>query len=239
MKRINHTIITIVIVAFSLSVTALALKTDEQSGDQPSVDATARPEVSLESATFGVSGAVEVEVQIDVYGRVTTATFVTGSRQFQNACEDAARRWLFAPKTDGEGVRKASLRFEFESVAWNAPGELIEVKYVPPYLMKIRYKQPRRAEIINYIPADWTGTERCEVHAELLKKDKVPIYYGLRLVIYSDDYLETERRQFPHANEDMHGGCVDEDAKYAEVLYCQKCREAKRQLRNDQPSQKD
>jgi hypothetical protein len=74
--------------------------------------------------------------------------------------------------------------------------------------------------------------QRCEVHGEVLKRDRVPIFYGL--VMQPLDYEKDRQKSFPNANTSVYGGCVVEfdsnnqqtSPQHADVLYCQRCREA-------------
>ena len=218
-----HTFISILLLLLA-AVVAFGSTSHLQTSDQPAVDSQAAPQISLEAAAMGASGTVEVEVQIDSYGRVTAARAVSGDPGLHGACEEAARRWLFAPSIGDKTARKANLIFEFEAVSWNAPGRMSEFSRVGTYSMKIKYKRPQLADTISYIPADWTGQERCQIHHEVLSKNKVQIAYGLFL--FDDGFLEIQKNRFPNANSVFFGGCVVEYAKYAEVLYCQKCRDA-------------
>ena len=80
---------------------------------------------------------------------------------------------------------------------------------------------------MSYVPQDFkAGKDRCEVHGVALERDKVKIVYGL--IEFKAGYIEAKRRLFPNSNTVYFGGCVitDDSPKYAEVLYCRRCREA-------------
>jgi hypothetical protein len=70
----------------------------------------------------------------------------------------------------------------------------------------------------------------CEVHQVKLQKDVVPISYGL---MSSPDfqYLNAQKNLFPHSRQKFNGGCVIDEYRYAEVLYCEQCRKAEKQWR--------
>ncbi len=71
--------------------------------------------------------------------------------------------------------------------------------------------------------------KRCEVHGEILKKDKVPIAYG-----YIRDYYPAARKElFPNSNKRALGGCVEKKAQNKVVSYCAKCRAAEEKYNRD------
>jgi len=74
-------------------------------------------------------------------------------------------------------------------------------------------------------------------------KDKLEIIYGITI---NEPFLKAEKRLFPHANSNVFGGCVVEaetcdgvsvqrSPKYAEVLYCAKCRKAEKEWLKKHP----
>lgn len=69
-------------------------------------------------------------------------------------------------------------------------------------------------------------TDVCSVHHLPLKKDQVKIRYGL-LYIPAGRY-EAREKSFPNANSYVSGGCIVQEEKSEEVVYCDKCREAER-----------
>src|SRR5215213_9983419 len=90
-----------------------------------------------------------------------------------------------------------------------------------------------------------SGADRskvCEVHGEILKRDKVRIEYG-HFNFNQDWFLgEVPSKLFPNAKQFVTGACktekdIREDGscvkragpKYEEVLYCQKCRDAEKE----------
>jgi hypothetical protein len=80
------------------------------------------------------------------------------------------------------------------------------------------------------------GVDKCILHGNVLREDKVKIAYGL-----FDYDRESERKLFPNSRTVAYGGCVvpwdtvaDEPRpKYAKVLYCQQCRKVEREWRQD------
>lgn len=66
---------------------------------------------------------------------------------------------------------------------------------------------------------------KCEIHDEVLKKDKLPITYGLTYI--GEEYRTARRELFPHSNSYLLGGCVfGESGDSEDVLYCEHCRKA-------------
>jgi hypothetical protein len=68
------------------------------------------------------------------------------------------------------------------------------------------------------------GNAVCELHGEELQLDVVPIQYGL--IRFDEAYYKVLQTEFPHSTKYYLGGCVVEEAKKAEVLYCSECRKA-------------
>jgi hypothetical protein len=97
-----------------------------------------------------------------------------------------------------------------------------------PYRLEIKLTVP---EVVSYIPADWKeGSHNCEIHQEILKKERLEIIYGSTSFPFDFyAYEAAEPKLFPHANDASFGGCIidDESPKYVEVLYCERCRAAK------------
>ncbi len=80
------------------------------------------------------------------------------------------------------------------------------------------------------LPAIPTQTV-CEVHQVELQKDVVPISYGL-MPAQDFQYHNAYRTLFPHSKQRFNGGCVIDEYRYAEVLYCEQCRIAEKQWRS-------
>jgi len=71
------------------------------------------------------------------------------------------------------------------------------------------------------------GPRWCQIHEVVLKKDLVPIHYGLPGIPCG--YLEARSNRFPHANDHDPGGCslTTFSPRSAVVLYCLACRREK------------
>lgn len=61
--------------------------------------------------------------------------------------------------------------------------------------------------------------ERCNIHGDRLREDKVRIGYGLTL------YDPNNKERFPYSNKWAPGGCLPQSSRYLIVMYCPKCRE--------------
>jgi hypothetical protein len=69
--------------------------------------------------------------------------------------------------------------------------------------------------------------ERCPVHGVPLRRDEVPVVYGL--IKASPGFLKAQKAYFPLARTFISGGCVvDHERTQESVEYCPKCREALR-----------
>lgn len=80
---------------------------------------------------------------------------------------------------------------------------------------------------------DIAGTERklCDLHREELKAGSAGISYGF--VMKNEDVAEAKRRLFPNACSRVLGGCMIEDETEAEVLYCDSCRRAETEWKDE------
>ena len=61
--------------------------------------------------------------------------------------------------------------------------------------------------------------ERCSIHGDRLRKDKVRIGYGLTI------NHPNSQESFPYSNKWAPGGCMPQPSRYLIVMYCPKCRE--------------
>jgi hypothetical protein len=80
----------------------------------------------------------------------------------------------------------------------------------------------------------------CPFHKIEMKKDIVPVVYGLIFrnpEDYSDQYIRARKELFPNSNREYYGGCVLDrnSTKMKEVMYCPRCREAEEQWGNEHP----
>jgi hypothetical protein len=81
---------------------------------------------------------VIVRVEVDQFGKVTSAKYRVGSPLFHSQAEAAARRWLFA-STDNPKVRKVVLVFLFHTMPKGTPKEELTPVFHPPYKIEVRH----------------------------------------------------------------------------------------------------
>jgi len=179
-------------------------------------------------------GTVVVEVEITADGKVNEARVISGHPLLGIASRKASLTWRF--ELASELLRKTKLTFDF--FIPELLNSKTESTALDPYHFRISAgceSQPV-SDTVSYVPATSEHT-RCKRHGEELQKDKVEIIYGL--VGFRKGYLEAEEKFFPNANSKVFGGCViteevscdgtrvQASPKYAEVLYCSKCRKAR------------
>lgn len=75
--------------------------------------------------------------------------------------------------------------------------------------------------------------KRCNVHARWLRRDVVPIVYGL--LVHPKGYAEAWQTEFANANSYVSGGCVvmPNSPKTATVFYCPACRDAEQKWNDE------
>jgi hypothetical protein len=82
-----------------------------------------------------------------------------------------------------------------------------------------------------------TLNHRCLVHGDVLKIDRVRIYYGLRFtpittyrittLAENRAFADAKKWLFPNSRKVIEGGCVGNPNKlYRYVFFCQRCRDA-------------
>jgi len=177
------------------------------------------------------TGSAIVEVEIGSDGRVISTRLISGLPLFVKRSRDAAMAWRFEASPNPSSIRKVSLTFEF------SPNVLFCTHISPfttvtPYHLLIAPDPP--ADTVSYLPAD-AKAKSCRVHGTRMLPDKVEIIYGL--IATKKDAEEAEQKHFPNANPVAFGGCLIEvencngsemqlSPKYAELLFCSKCRMA-------------
>lgn len=84
--------------------------------------------------------------------------------------------------------------------------------------------------------ADYTQGQSnvCEIHQGEMEKANVPIYYGLmRLTPLGKAYVAASTKAFPHAEQDVDGGCIVSREREAVIYVCPQCAKARRQWEAD------
>ncbi|MBC7930978.1 MAG: energy transducer TonB [Rubrivivax sp.] len=214
-----------------------------QNAGQPKVIASSAPNYPSIVAIIRAMGKVVVEVKIDAEGKVTSAKAKGGHPILYKASEEAAAGWQFESAQHGASERSTLLTFDFilDPSCNGAP------VFRSPYHVEVRpvITLLTASDTESYIPPDFAG-ENCPVHGLALMKDKVEIRYGL--IEFKSNYLKAEKKHFPFANTASYGGCIVEweenpcdgkrvqrSPKFAEVLYCPKCRAAQQKWAKAHP----
>lgn len=227
MKAFRKTFIPSFVAALVLLTMALPpFQSKSQTSDHPTLLSTVTPIIPRRAIFAHVGGDVTLNLMINAEGTVTSAHVVEGHLFLRKATEEAVLRWRFGPGAD---ERRLRLVFSYSILHWvgGFPTLATVPVSVQPYDLKLDSKLEAPPDTVSYIPSDFKeGVTHCKVHGTILRKDKVEINYGE--VEYEDGYVKAMKRLFPNSNKDVEGGCVitDESPKYAEVLYCQKCRRA-------------
>jgi TonB family protein len=201
-----------------------------QSGDDPKVIETKAPVYPAIAFAAHASGTVLVDVEVDPEGKVTSARAISGSPLLLAASRNAALGWRFQASSPATTSSKVQLKFDFDPDA----SRCNRFYTITPYHLRIAPDSPR--ETISYV-ANYSETH-CRVHGTRLLHARVEIIYGL--LDTPKKYEEVEKKFFPNANSEVFGGCLVEketcdgvekqwNPKYAEVLYCPKCRLARQQ----------
>lgn len=100
------------------------------------------PTYPLTALHTHTSGEAVVEVKIGSDGSVTSAKEISGSPLLVGGTKSTARRWKFAPATDGRSVRTVRLTFVYHLVPRDAPVEDLVAVFKPPYHVEITHILP-------------------------------------------------------------------------------------------------
>ena len=190
---------------------------------QLEVQHTVAPAIPRLVIATGISTEVVIDLEIDAKGSVTSARIINGHPLLRSATKEASLQWRFAPASDS--FRKVRLTFIYEKQNWNLD---IAVR-VLPFQISLKPRLLPPPDTIIYIPENFqAGEDRCEIHNEILKEDRVEIIYGL--VLSEKGNAEDKAKLFPNSNQVAFGGCVigPDSPKYAKVIYCQVCRDTER-----------
>jgi TonB family protein len=96
------------------------------------------PAYPMNIRTSGRSGDFDVDVEIDRYGKVTSADAASAPELIRNVIEEAAKRWQFAPSPNGPQARKVRLTFTFRNVPPNTSDFDSTAIFYPPYRLEVR-----------------------------------------------------------------------------------------------------
>lgn len=231
------------IFAWSLAtaLTAFPASLRTQSYEQPEVRRAVAPEVPRIVFEARITGTVAVTLSVDSKGSVRTAQVIEGHPLLRQATRKAALRWRFAPAANE--TRSVWMTFAFQRIVdseMTVEVSLYNIRLfaknrsetIKPLMRDIRLlvKLQKHSDVGSFLPEDFKeGETRCEVHKQILKKDKVKIAYGLPANV--DGYFAIKEKFFPNSRKVALGGCVvsEESPTYAYVAYCRVCRNAETQ----------
>jgi len=191
-----------------------------QTPNKPELILTVAPAIPPLAVQARISSSVVIELQINSSGAVNSAQFIEGHPLLRRTALDACLQWRFSssPAT----LQTIRVTLVYPKLSWEEPTRVL----ILPYRIELQASLEPPPDTVSYVPEGFeAGKDRCEVHGTALEVDKVRIVYGL--TVSRASYSKAERQYFPHANKVAYGGCVitDESPKYAEVLYCRRCRE--------------
>jgi len=106
--------------------------------DSAAVVSASSPLYPANALVVRASGDIQVDVEIDKAGKVSSAHVVSGHPLLRKASEEAARRWQFAPAVNDEKRRKIQLTFAFRIVDKKAPRADVTSVFFPPYRVEVR-----------------------------------------------------------------------------------------------------
>ena len=169
-----------------------------------------------------ITGTVEVDLTVDLDGKVQSTRLVNGHPLLAGASEKAASLWRFE-RTQDTKRRMVCVWLVYKLQQTDTEGEETISSFFPPNRVEIAKRLPG---VVSYLPSRLGESKdfTCKVHRETMREDTVPIVYGL---MNSDGAaFKARERLFPNANLSVSGGCLVESARFAKVLYCAKCRSA-------------
>ena len=104
------------------------------------------------------------------------------------------------------------------TIAQETPSEqdaVVDPNFRLPHLVKIEkvWKQANEPPVYD--------RRICEVHHRPMRRELVPVIYGMLASLYSDTELKT---LFPHSQEFVAGGCLGGERKTDKVFVCAECK---------------
>jgi TonB family protein len=108
----------------------------------PTVVSAVAPAFPAIAATANMNGDVVVEVEVSAEGKVRTAHAVNAHPLLSKTSENAARRWRFAPASDGEKKRFVQLIFTYRTMPPKIDAEELASIFMPPYHIEVRRMRP-------------------------------------------------------------------------------------------------
>jgi TonB family protein len=134
----------VLLVFFALSINTYlhAQGNKEPRLDDVVVTLAVVPTYPLTALHTHTSGEAVIEVKIGLDGSVTSAKEISGSPLLVGGAKSTARRWKFAPATDGKTVRTVRLTFVYHLAPRDAPVEDLVAVFKPPYHVEITHILP-------------------------------------------------------------------------------------------------
>lgn len=126
--------------------------------DQPAVVSAVAPAYPVLAVASNTSGKVEVEVEVNVTGEVTSVRTIDGHLLLRQAAENTARRWRFAPDAGTLKARIVVLTFVFRIMPKDTGAEELTPMFIPPYQVEVRH-QPFKP-VVDSDPPTYTRPSR-------------------------------------------------------------------------------
>jgi TonB family protein len=136
MKRIYYTASAAIIVATTMFVE----HPKGLSFGQPAVVSAVAPAYPVLALASNTSGKVELEVEINAAGEVTSEQIIDGHLLLRQATERTARRWRFAPDAGALKARTVVLTFVFRIMPKDTGAEELTPVFIPPYQVEVRHQ---------------------------------------------------------------------------------------------------
>jgi TonB family protein len=114
----------------------------KNAGAIPEVVMAVAPAYPLVAVSGNHSEEVQVEVQIDKDGLVTSARTLGGNKFFKRYSEQAAKRWRFASIPDDGDTRQALITFAFKIVSNETPLNLRTPIFKLPFRVEVYHTPP-------------------------------------------------------------------------------------------------
>jgi TonB family protein len=138
MMRKSYYVASTLVILIS-GVMVLAMRPESLSIEQPAVVSAVAPAYPTLAVASNTSGAVEVEVQVNAAGEVTSARSVNGHPLLRQKAENTARRWLFIA-AQGASARTVTLTFVFSIVPKETAADDLTPVFIPPYRVEVRHR---------------------------------------------------------------------------------------------------
>ncbi|HUQ32492.1 MAG TPA: energy transducer TonB [Pyrinomonadaceae bacterium] len=110
--------------------------------DSPAVIAAICPTFPPIARAAHVGGEIQVEVNINAEGEVTSAHATSGHPLLRKSAEKAAKRWQFTTSMESSSKRAAQLTFVFRVMPRCSKSEELTSVFSPPYKVEIRTEKP-------------------------------------------------------------------------------------------------